>query len=567
MKKMKKLIALLLTVVMSLSLAACGSSSSGGSKGGSEDPITLTVYSQLANYSGEITGWFAQVLLDKFNVKMNIVPDTDGVYDTRMEAGDLGDIVIWGSDGDDYLQAVEQGLLYNWEEDDLLTEYGPYIKENMPYALEKNRNLNGGTIYGFGHNVATSSEDHEAFFYTWDIRWDLYKQLGYPTVKNLDDFITVMEQMKEINPTDEAGNSTYAVSLWPDWDGNMVMYVKSMATAYYGFDELGVGLYDNATGTFHDALEENGPYLTSLKFFNKLYQKGLLDPDSMTQTYDQMAEKVKKGGTFFSIFNFAGSAAFNTDENVGNNKMMLSLIPEEATPIAYGMNVKGGNRIWSIGAKTQYPEVCMEIINWLATPEGTLTFFYGPKDLCWYYDEEGNTMFTELGRKINADRKYVVTEEEGGLYAGNFNDGSAQFNNTTWSVDATNPESNGETYNSKMWKSNQLEPKNDTEADWRTFTGTTMIEEYMNSKPYKLAPATAYTESSKSDELKVVWSQVTEAIKNYSWQAIYAATDEEYDAIVAEMIAKANEYDYAQCVEWSANEAAIKHALELEVTK
>lgn len=169
--------------------------------------------------------------------------------------------------------------------------------------------------------------------------------------------------------------------------------------------------------------------------------------------------------------------------------------------------------------------------------------------------------------KINADRKYVVTEEEGGLYAGNFNDGSAQFNNTTWSVDATNPESNGETYNSKMWKSNQLEPKNDTEADWRTFTGTTMIEEYMNSKPYKLAPATAYTESSKSDELKVVWSQVTEAIKNYSWQAIYAATDEEYDAIVAEMIAKANEYDYAQCVEWSANEAAIKHALELEVTK
>lgn len=567
MKKMKKLIALLLTVVMSLSLAACGSSSNGGSKGGSEDPITLTVYSQLANYSGEITGWFAQVLLDKFNVKMNIVPDTDGVYDTRMEAGDLGDIVIWGSDGDDYLQAVEQGLLYNWEEDDLLTEYGPYIKENMPYALEKNRNLNGGTIYGFGHNVATSSEDHEAFFYTWDVRWDLYKQLGYPTVKNLDDFITVMEQMKEINPTDEAGNPTYAVSLWPDWDGNMVMYVKSMATAYYGFDELGVGLYDNATGTFHDALEENGPYLTSLKFFNKLYQKGLLDPDSMTQTYDQMAEKVKKGGTFFSIFNFAGSAAFNTDENIAKNQMMLSLIPEEATPIAYGMNVKGGNRIWSIGAKTQYPEVCMEIINWLATPEGTLTFFYGPKDLCWYYDEEGNTMFTELGRKINADRKYVVTEEEGGLYAGNFNDGSAQYNNTTWSVDASNPESNGETYNSKMWKSNQLEPKNDTEADWRAFTGATMIEEYMNSKPYKIAPATAYSESSKSDELKVVWSQVTEAIKNYSWQAIYATTDEEYDAIVAEMIAKANEYDYAQCVEWSANEAAIKHALELEVTK
>lgn len=66
--------------------------------------------------------------------------------------------------------------------------------------------------------------------------------------------------------------------------------------------------------------------------------------------------------------------------------MMMTLTPEDATPIAYGMNVMGADRIWSIGADTKYPELCMAIINYLTTPEGYMTYRYGPKDLNWYYD-------------------------------------------------------------------------------------------------------------------------------------------------------------------------------------
>ena len=49
------------------------------------------------------------------------------------------------------------------------------------------------------------------------------------------------------------------------------------------------------------------------------------------------------------------------------------LMPDDATPICAGMNVLGGNRIWAIGANTEYPELCMAIINYLCTPEGYLT--------------------------------------------------------------------------------------------------------------------------------------------------------------------------------------------------
>ena len=590
--KFKKVISSLLVAAMAVGmLTGCGDSGSGNSTttggdtstGGntaqegnagavSDETVTLTVFSELANYSGEMQGWFAKVMLDKFNVKINLVAAGEGVYETRMEDGDLGDIVVWGSDGKNYQQAVAADLLFDWEEDDILAEYGPYILENMPYALEKNKEISvikddegnviggGDTIYGFGHNVASSAENHEAFFYTWDIRWDLYEQLGHPEVKNLDDMVTLFEQMKEICPTDDSGNPTYAMSLWPDWDGNYVMYVKSMATAYYGYDEMGFGHYNPTNGEWYYAMDNDSPYLEMLKFFNTMYRKGLLDPDSMTQKYDQMIEKVQNGGVFFSIFNYAGSAGYNTPEHIAENKIMRSLVPAEASPIAYGMSVYGGNRIWSIGAKTQYPELCMEIINYLCTPEGRLTMEYGPQGLCWEYDENNKKYFTDFGYTCVTDRTTMMPEEWGGA---TFNDGAFQINNTTWSLNDVNPVS-GEKYDKEFWASYQSpEGLNEADKDWRTFTGATTVEEYMESGNYVVDIATTFSENSRSAELDVIWNQVKECIVEYSWKAIYAETEDEYAKIVQEMQGKVRMYDpQQQCKKWCEADAARKNELQ-----
>ena len=64
--------------------------------------------------------------------------------------------------------------------------------------------------------------------YEWDLRWDLYKELGYPEIKNLDDMVDVLAQMKELCPTDDNGKTTYGVSLFADWDGDMVMFVSQL---------------------------------------------------------------------------------------------------------------------------------------------------------------------------------------------------------------------------------------------------------------------------------------------------------------------------------------------------
>lgn len=559
-----------LSVLLASSMVIGSASALTGCGSKKNEVIKLNVYSQLANFSGKQIGWSADILKKKFNVELNIIPEGDGVFETRMTSGNLGDIVVWGADNDKYPLAVKNNLLFGWEADNVLDEYGPYIKKNMPDALKKNKELtktitNGASdkLYGFGANVALNSKDHESFFYTWDTRWDLYKKLGYPKVKNLQDYHKMLKNMQKLCPSDDSGNKVYAVSLWPDWDDAMVMYVKAMATAYYGYDELALGLYDPTNGKYHDALEENGPYLEMLKWFNDLYQDGLIDPDSMTQTYDEMIAKVQNGGTLFSIFNYSGSLGYNTKEHTSAGKLMYCMKPEDASPIVYGMNTQGGDRIWSIGAKTEYPEKCMEIINYLSTPEGRMTMEYGPKGYTWDYDDQKHAYLTDVGMKCQNDKNTTM----GGGYKGSYHDGELQINNVTWSLDASNPDSDGETYNKESWASYNATPSSDIEKDWRDKTGCTTINEYMEKGKYTVAPGTSFSKETQDTTLKTTWNQVTTEIKNSSWKAIYAKSDKKFDSIVAGMKKSAKKYGYDKCVEWSRNQASRRKALEDAITR
>ena len=283
-----------------------------------------------------------------------------------------------------------------------------------------------------------------------------------------------------------------------------------------------------------------------------------MDPDSQTQKYEGMMEDYQNGTAFLNVFNFLGSTFYNTEIHAADGKAMYPCPPADAQPIAYGQNVYGGNRPWTIGAKTEYPELCMAILNWLATPEGRMTIEYGPKDVCWYYDDNGKTCFTDLGRTAKLD---IQTEMTNG-YTGTFDDGSFKINNTTWALDTENLDSNGDTFNYRKWESFSTDPNSEIEADWREVTGCKLADDRMEQTNYRLAPGTMYSAGVRSDELQVVWNQVATCIKDNSWKAIYAKTDEEFDQIVADMISQANEYGYDQCVEFQENEAKLRAAAE-----
>ena len=559
MKRVKVLAAIACTALLSSAVYAAPKAEGNIKKIRPSKTVTLDVYSQLANYSGLQTGWFADVMLEKFNVKINIIPETGGAYQTRMEAGNLGDIVVWGDNTDKYAQACKKGLLLDWEEDDLVKKWGPYMYSNMKLALSKNKKMDSPDkkLHGFGHGVSTSAKDIQGFFYTWDLRFDLYEKIGKPRVKDLYDLIDVLAQMKEVCPKDDNGNPTYGVSLFNDWDGNMVMFVKSLATAYFGYDEFDFGLYDPDTGKFYDCLDPKGPYMYALKFINKLNQKGLVDPDSVTQKYDGMSEDYQNGSAFWNIFNWMASGTYNSDAHIKAGKAMYPVCPENAHTIVYGQSVYGGNRLWTIGAKTAYPELCMAIINWFSTPEGYMTTQYGPRGVTWDI-KGGKTYLTDLGKKTSADANTNMPAP----YSGTFSDGAFQINNITWCADALNPLTDGETYNKANWDSEQLPAQSDIEKRWRDWSKAATPDKYLQKTTYRVAPGSLYTGAGVPDELSMKWNQVAECIRTETWNAIYAKSDAEFDTIVKKMIADAKSYGYDECCEHTRKQAAKRAAAE-----
>lgn len=523
-----------------------------------ESTVTLEVYSQLSNYSGKQLGWFADVMKEKFNVELNIINNPDGTFATRMESGNLGDIVVFGA-LDQYAEAAQAGLLLDWEDEDILADFGPYINENLKPALDKTKNAAGsdGKVHGYGHDVATDPTKTKMQDYWPSLRYDLYEQIGKPEIKTLDDFIAVFEQMKEICPTSDSGKETYAVSLFSDWDGDMVMFVKTIG-ALYGYDEFGLGLYDCASNTYQDVLQEGGWYLTALKWYNTLYQKGLLNPNSMTQKYDDVASQLVDGATFFNQFKWMGADMYNTPEHVADGKAMYCVPPADSKNLVEGLNIYGGERVWTIGAKTQYPELCMAIINWFSTPEGTMTIKYGPQGTTWDYNADGKAYLTDDGLRAMTDKKGVT------INGATFEDGEFKINNTTMSLDDVNPLT-GERYNWEYWSTTSKEYP-DIQKQWQAWSGFDTADEYLAGRAVVNVKST-YTGTPKDQDLQAKWDQVKQCVKDGSWNAIYAKSDAEFDTIVAKMIDDAKAYGYEECVTYQTNEAALRAAAVQDALK
>ncbi|MBQ2407017.1 MAG: hypothetical protein II312_10180, partial [Lachnospiraceae bacterium] len=313
----------------------------------SENIITLNVYDSQSSYYGLQKGWMAQYLKDRFNVKLNIITGMGLNDKEKSKELKKADIIIFRDLEKEYKEAVRDELLYDWNKDNLLEEHGSYIQEHMQDAVKANQSLNniitastGGAVYGIGDEVAWSEDDHQDFFYSWDARWDLYQELDCPDIENLQDYINVLEEMKalcisekededdagsEVENTEESSRNdeVYAVSVWNDWDkdAGMVNCIKDMVSAYYGYDALGLGFYDSVNDKYIGVLDKDSPYLEMVEFFHDLYMKGLLDPDSKDQEYDDVVKKVKEGKVLTSLTDYTGSEIYNTTERMEDNNM------------------------------------------------------------------------------------------------------------------------------------------------------------------------------------------------------------------------------------------------------
>ncbi|WP_127529414.1 type 2 periplasmic-binding domain-containing protein [Paenibacillus kobensis] len=535
--------------------------------------LTLNVFSTTANYAGEQTGWYGKILKDKFNIKLNIIASNlDGGQNkiaAMMASGDLGDIVIFGSDKTDYPNAIKGGLLMDMTQNGLLDKYGKTIVDNYPKVLEKAKIAfgDGKAVYGLGNKVATDQPGpSEGKDLTWgpELRWDLYQKIGAPEINTPQDYLPVLKKMQELEPKTENGKKTYAFSLWADWDGNYKMTLAKQFANMYGYDENGATLLYVAADEdkYYEFLSDESWYMKSLKLYYDANQMGLLDPDSMTQKFDDVVGKYKDGRILFSWFPWLGSANYNTQERSAEGKGLATVPFKEEKVYSWGFNQYGGDWIMAIGAKAKQPERIMEFINWLYTPEGAMlsagdgtAIANGPKGLTWDIGADGKPFVTDFGWKAYADQKGTdIPAEYGG---GNFYYGQSQINYSNVAPGITNPET-GEPYDHNLWTTSLERNPSKLDQEWRDkMEALTPKEYFVKNNMIAVAPQgfTGKPPIMMDKALEQKNAQIGTVIQQYSWRMIFAKDEGQYNKYKQEMLDKVKGLGYDEVLAFSVQKA------------
>ena len=201
---MKRILSLVLTLALLASVAVIPAMAEDTYR----EPITLKMFSGLANFAGDQGGWFAKELKDRFNVTLNIVStNVDGnAWTSALAQGDLGDIVCLGDLGDQFVEALNADLLLDWSDIDLsaypnINAYlGDAIQKVSDFAAEKGHDGKYGFTYAVAMEDGAWAELTDPT-YALQIRFDAWEKAGKPELNTLEDLPAFLEALQKAMPT------------------------------------------------------------------------------------------------------------------------------------------------------------------------------------------------------------------------------------------------------------------------------------------------------------------------------------------------------------------------------
>ena len=212
----------------------------------------------------------------------------DEAVGTMIAGGEYPDF-IEGQTGT--TQLYEAGALVAL--DDYLDDY-PNIKNFFTQQQWDQLRQDDGHIYWIplfsnikGEEKVCTHND-EAFW----IQARVLKWAGYPEIKTMDDYFNLIESYNEANPTMEDGteNIPYTI-LCDDW---RYFCLENAPMFLDGYPNDGSCMVDPETQKVMDYNTTD----TAKAYFGKLneeYKKGIVDPESFTQSYDEYISKLSSG--------------------------------------------------------------------------------------------------------------------------------------------------------------------------------------------------------------------------------------------------------------------------------
>lgn len=536
------------------------------------DFITVDVFDGLANYQGIQSGWFAKIVKDKFNMELNMIAPNvagggDTLYQTRSAAGDLGDLVIYGADDGKLQDMVTAGLLTDLT--DLIGD-----KENLKKYQSGMDSLNKlvkeDGIYAIPSSVSeqpatTPAEGLDPTFGPY-LRWDAYKAVGYPQMSTLEDLLPVLKAMQDAVPTSDTGKQTYAISLFKDWDGNMMCLAKQ-PTCFYGYDEIGFVLARADGGGYQSIIDSDSIYTRVLKLYYDANQMGILDPESTTQNNDTLYTKYQDGQILYSPWPWVGQPAYNTPDNKAAGKGFMIAPIDDMKVLSIGCTPDGNRQCIAIGNKAEDKERLIDFIDWLYSPEGIecsaaqTSKSCGPEGLTWEM-KDGVANLTDFGwEAFYGGGDTQVPDEWGG---GAWKDGVSALNFQAVSPADIDPRT-GLAYNYTVWDSVLEKNTTPLDTDWQAqMKAKTTLEYLMNNDKLMVAPGSSYITPAEDSEITTLRGQCKAIIIEYSWKMVFASSEDEFNSLLKDMQETVKGLGYDQVLEVDMKNAKDQNAARVE---
>jgi len=586
---MKRFLALLLAAIMVLSMTACGGNTETTSKkeettaaattkaaetqaetttSSAGEVTTITFYPNSANVESGTVGGYKADFFKSQGLEVEVWAFSDEKTNAMLVAGDLPDVFFLKME--DFVNAIEAGYVLNLDDykDQLPHIYQSDVISPALNYIRTYLSNDTGKVYGMTTNIG----DHATKFRTADsteryalkLRWDEYEAIGCPEIKDLDDVVDVMEKMLEVNPAEPDGTPHYGTILNNGQDGGYWgMCLLPYAWYGYGPDFLQYGLEaDMANGKTYSMFEETSLYKKILKFYNQVYLRDLLDPDSINNDRATQKVKVDAGYGMIPSGTLPGWADTYKEYYI------------EGTKIYYNYTNTYGNTgaILCINAKTENLDAALKFVDMQADPDALIQFIGMPEGTYWQVDDKGVATLTDSAidwlknHKSNGDSYVLPSGEKWVLW--NY----PLILNTGETTSYTDKNGNKQItwrLSSSYW-AEECEYTDGTENNlaWVEEMGYANFKEWLGDNYVSYSDLSDVVSFCKTPDsaMKLIIDAIRDVVTTASWKMVYAENDAQFESFWSKMVEDAKGLGVEDVQKWELenieNAKAIRNSLK-----
>ena len=230
----------------------------------------------------------------------------------------------------------------------------------------------------------------------------------YPEIQTLDEYFALIEEYIKENPVTEDGEENIGFEiLCDDW---RYFCLENVPQFLAGCANDGCAMVDEETleVSVYDTIPEAKQYYKKL---SEEYDKGIIDPEAFTQSYQQYLKKVANGNVLGMVDQYW---QFQDAEDILNNEKMydrtyvpLGITIDKSVQESYrsmvGINTANG---LGISVSCQDVEGALKFLNDLLSQKIITLRFWGEEGIDYLVDENGIFYRTEEQRQHFEDSKW-----------------------------------------------------------------------------------------------------------------------------------------------------------------